>query len=243
MQGEIKSKVIAKILKSAPNRRKRLIERFTDTEVKEEKEKKRKVLNYDKEGKWSQDLIIEKLKQVAEEYGKLTWSLLRRLREEDPENYPAPSTVQYRIGGSWKNVCKAVGGDANPLYIRALGDSIEENICYFLDLYHRFGVRTRELYLEARRKYPEYVPSYNSFLKIFGTFTAFRKLAKIDSCSEQINRLVELIEELNGRWPRRAQCKERNIDIVFLDKRLGGRKELRALIADLRSIKDKTIEK
>jgi hypothetical protein len=230
----VRSGIIEKIAKASPNRRKKLIEKVVKKDVVKKERKKRQFLQYDGKGKWSKDLILEVLKQVAEEHGKLTSPLLRNLRKDNPNKYPAPSTVKLRFeGASWDEICKEVGGKAYPVYANDMGDSIDLNLYYFLDLYHRFGITTKSLYLEARSKYPEIVPPYRRLSDLFGTFTNFKKIAKIDSCSEQIRRLSVLIKDLDGRWPKRAYCKERDIDIVFLDKKFGGRKELRAFMRDI----------
>jgi hypothetical protein len=233
-QDLLRSGIIDRIAKASPNRRKKLIEKVVKKEVSKKEKTKRSFFDYDDKGKWSKDLILEVLKQVAEEHGKLTCPLLRNLRKENPSNYPAPSTVKLRFDGvSWSEICKEVGGNAYPVYASNMGDSIDLNLYYFLDLYHRFGITSKALYLEARSKYPEIVPPYRKLMDLFGSFFNFKKIAKIDSCSEQIKRLSILIIDLDGRWPKRAQCKDRNIDIVFLDKKFGGRKELRSFMRDV----------
>jgi len=230
----IRSGIIERIAKASPNRRKKLIEKTVKKDTIKKERSKRQFLQYDDKGKWSKDLILEVLKQVAEEHGKLTCPLLRKLRKDSPGDYPAPTTVTLRFeGASWGEICKEVGGKAYPVYANDMGDSIDLNIYYFLDLYHRFGITSKSLYLEARSKYPEIVPPYKRFSDLFGTFVNFKKIAKIDSCSEQIKRLSILIKDLDGRWPKRAQCKDRDIDIVFLDKKFGGRKELRAFMREI----------
>jgi len=239
-QDLLRSGIIKKIARASPNRRRKLIEKVVKKNTVKKEKKKRKFLQYDNEGKWSKDLILEVLKQVAEEHGKLTCPLLRKLRREDPDKYPAPSTVQLRFdGASWSDICKEIGGKAFPVYVNNMGNSIDLNLYYFLDLYHRFGITSKSLYVDAREKYPEIVPPYSKLIDLFGSFLNFRKIAKIDSCSEQIKRLSILIRDLDGRWPRRAQCKERDIDIVFLDKKFGGRRELRYFINDINGLLQK----
>ena len=240
-QDFLRSGIIERIANASPNRRKKLIEKVVRKDVVKKQKSKRAFLEYDNKGKWSKELILEVLKQVAEEHGKLTCPLLRKLRKENPNQYPAPSTVKLRFEGvSWSEICKEVGGKAHPVYANNMGDSIDLNLYYFLDLYHRFGITSKALYLEGRSKYPEIVPPYSYLMDLFGSFFNFRKIAKIDSCSGQINRLSILIKDLSGRWPKRAQCKERDIDIVFLDKKFGGRRELRSFVRDIDVIMQKS---
>jgi len=237
LQESYRSGIVEKIAKANPGYRRTLIEKAANIKPKNKDEKKetRKFLSYDRKGKWSKERILEILREVAEEYGKLTCTTLRELRDINPEKYPAVTTVKTRFNGSWKDVCRAVGGKACPVYFNSMGDSIDLDIYYFLDLFHRFGIKTKILYREARKKYPEIVPPYTNLTDLFGSFLAFRRIANIDSCSGQIKRLVQLVEDLEGRWPKRAMCKERDIDIVFLDKKLGSRRELRAFVKDIRA--------
>lgn len=225
----IRSAIIEKICEAPPEKRRKIIDRLVG-EKNEEKEKTKR-LDFDYEGKWSKDLIIESLKGIFSEYGKLTVPLLRKLRKENPDKYPAPTTVCYRFG-SWEEVKKATG--SYYIHENILGDTFEEDVGYFLSLYHQFGITTRDLYYEGRRRFPEIVPPYNRLLEIFGSFSKFKKIVELDSCSEQINRLIILIDNMNGRWPKRSICKENNIDIKFLDHKFGGRRELREFIKDLR---------
>ena len=64
--------------------------------------------------------------------------------------------------------------------------------------------------------------------------------------SGHVNRLMILVESLNGRWPNRAMCKENGIDIVYLDRKFGDRRELKEFVRDMRSAiyrKEHEIEK
>lgn len=229
----IRSAIIEKICQASPEKRRRLIDRIVGTERKTKEKDKR--LDFDRIGKWSKDLIAEVLKGVLTEHGKLTASLLRELRKEDPDKYPAPTTVCLRFG-SWEEAKKAVGVYRIRENMMG-GDAYEDEVGFFLSLYHQFGITTREFYYEGRKKYPQVVPPYSRLIEIFGSFGKFKKVAKLDSCSEQIDRLLILIDSLNGRWPNRSLCKENGIDIPFLDMRFGGRRELREFIRDLRSAK------
>ena len=228
----IRSEIIEKLLKASPKKQKAIIERLGGTQFSKKKEPPReRRFDFDRKGKWSKDLIIDTLRRILLEHERLSLPLLRKLREEDPKNYPAPTTVVYRFG-SWNEAKKEVSGRAQPPYLDMLGKM--EGIDYFLTLYHQGNIKTRNNYFEARRNYPEIVPPYSWLLNVFGTFTNFKKIAKIDSCSDQIKSLVQLVNDLGGVWPKRYQCESRNIDIEFLDKRMDGRAELKGIVRELR---------
>jgi len=227
----IRSAIIDKICQAPPKQRRRLIDRIIGVERK--KTEKLKRLDFDRKGKWSEDLIAEVLRGVLADHGKLTIPLLRKLRKKDPDRYPAPTTVCLRFG-SWEKAKKAVGACQN--HENVLGATYEEDVGYFLSLYHQFGITTRDFYYEGRRKFPQIVPPYNRLRETFGSFRKFKEVAKLDSCSEQIDRLLILIDSLGGRWPKRALCKENGIDIKYLDARFGTRSELREFIYDLRGV-------
>lgn len=239
----VKSEILEKICQSSPKQRRKLIDKLIGVDPKAKKKTERKKrLDFDRSGKWSEDLIVEVLKGVLADHGKLTIPLLERLRREDPKKYPSPSTVRYKFG-SWQKAKKAAG--ACRLYENLFGD-IEEDSNYFFSLYHQLKVTTRDMYYEARKKYPQIIPPYRRLLEIFGSFTRFRQVAQLTCPRGQLNRLVVLVESLNGRWPRRSLCKENGIDIVYLDNKMGGRRELKEFVRDLRSaikIKDFEIEK
>lgn len=224
----VRSAIIEKICQAPPQKRKKLIDKIIGTK---KKPKKTKRFDFDKQGKWSKELISEVLKDIFREHKKLTTSILNKLRKENPKKYPPPSTVCLRFG-SWENAKKAIG--AKYYHENLLGDNYEEDVGYFLSLYHQFGLVTKTLYIEGRRKYPQVVPAYSKLKEIFGSFRTFKKVAKLDSCTEQIERLIVLINNLGGRWPRRPLCKEHGIDIKYLDARFGSRKELKEFVRDLR---------
>ena len=228
---QIRTALISRLLAASPNKQKDIIDRIVNKSSKRKLGVKR--LDYDKNGKWSKELIVDTLRRVLLEHEKLSIPLLRKLRREDPKNYPAPTTIVNRFG-SWEEAKKEVSGRARPLYLNILGKI--QGVEYFLRLYHQGKVSTRALYFEARRKYPEAVPPYQKLLDVFGTFTNFKRIAKVDSSVEQINSLIRLVDDLGGLWPKRSQCKSRGIDIVFLDKKMGSRKELRDTVYELRSV-------
>lgn len=237
----IRSAIIERICQAPPEKRRQLIDRIIGVE--KNKTEKLKRLDFDRRGKWSKDLIAEVLKGVLADHGKLSIPLLRKLRKEDPNKYPAPTTVCLRFG-SWEEAKKAAGACQH--HENILGGAFEDDVGYFLSLYHQFGVTTRDLYYEGRRKFPQIVPPYNRLKETFGSFKKFKKIARLDSCSDQIERLLILLESLGGRWPKREICKKNGVDVKFLDSRFGGRQELREFVYDLRRVqklKDIDVEK
>jgi hypothetical protein len=225
----VRSAIIERICQASPEKRRKLIEKLVGKERPKKETSQR--LDFDRKGKWSQHLIVEVLKGVLSDHGKLTIPLLRKLRKEDPEKYPAPTTVCLRFG-SWDEAKRAAGVNQIRESIMG-GNEYEDEVGFFLSLYHQFGITTRDLYYEGRKKYPQIVPPYSRLREIFGSFTQFKRVAKLDSCSEQIDKLLILIQSMNGRWPNRKICKENGIDIRFLDKRLGSRQELKEFMRDL----------
>jgi len=226
----VRSAIIEKICQAPPEKRRRLIERLVGEESAEKKEKTER-LDFDREGKWSEHLIVEVLKDVFSNHGKISIPLLRKLRKEDPEKYPAPTTVCHRFG-SWEEAKKAAG--VSQIREKLIGgDEYEDEVGFFLSLYHQFEVTTRDLYYEARKKFPQVVPPYSKLKEVFGSFTNFKRVAQLASCSDQIERLMILIQSLNGRWPSRKICKQNGIDIPFLDYRFGSRQELKEFMRDL----------
>jgi len=226
----VRSVLIQKILKSDPDRQKRIIERLIDNP---KKKKIRKNLDYDKNGKWTSELIISTLRRITEEHGKLTVQILEELRKKDPQNYPAQSTVRSCFG-SWREVRKAVGGIAYPPSLRILKDFTTKDINYFLNIYHQGNVKSYKDYLYARKKFPESVPSYYLLTKIFGTFRNFKRVAEIDSCRDQLDALLNLSIDLN-KFPSKSQCKLNEIDIDYLIERFFGLPELKRFVLDLKS--------
>lgn len=229
MLERVRSVLIRKILESDPSRQKRIIERLIDNP---KKKKVRKNLGYDKNGKWTKELIVHTLREIVEEHGKLTVRILDDLRKKDPHNYPAQATVRARFG-TWREVRKAVGGVAYPPSMRILKDFTVRDVNYFLNIYHQGNVKTYTDYLYARKKFPESVPSYYLLVKVFGSFKNFKKVAEIDSCRYQLDELLNLSIGLN-KFPSKSQCKLNEIDIDYLIKRFSGLSELRRFILDLK---------
>lgn len=230
MLERVRSVLIRKILESDPDRQKRIIERLIDNP---KKKKTIKRLDYNRNGKWTNELIIVTLRKVVEEYGKLTVQILEELRKKDPQSYPAQATVRARFG-SWMEVRKAVGGIAYPPSLRILKDFTARDINYFLNIYHQGNVKSYKDYLYARKKFPESVPSYYLLTKIFGTFKNFRRVAEIDSCRDQLDKLLNLSINLN-KFPSKKQCKLNEIDIDYLIERFFGLPELKRFVLDLKS--------
>jgi len=229
----IRSSLIKKILESDPDRQKRIINRLVKDPKKNKNKELKKRLDYDKNGKWTKELIIDTLSRAAEENGKLSATLLKSLREKDPQNYPAPSTVVSRFG-SWEKAKKAVGGKAYPVNLNILKDFTVRDVNYFLNIYHQGNVKTTRDYHYVRRKYPESVPSFSLLIDIFGSFSNFKRVAEIDSCRDQLDNLLNLSIKLD-KFPSKAKCKSENIDIDYLIERFSSLLELKGFILDLKS--------
>jgi len=236
---QVRSILIKNILKANFKRQEELIKKLVKKPNKNKnktKEVKNKRLDYNRKGKWTKELIIKVLKEVAEEYGKLTYNNLARLRSEDPQNYPAPATVRLRFG-SWEAAKKAVGGNAYPLYLDILGKVEAKDVNFFLNVYHQGNVETRDDYIYARKKFPQAVPPYHVLLDTFGSFKNFKRVAEIDSCRDQLDKLLKLTIKLNC-FPSKVQCKVNEIDVDYLIERFETRKELKEFILDLKSVVD-----
>jgi hypothetical protein len=228
---QVHSSLFKKILEIPEKQQQKVINKLLKAE-KKELEGRVKRLDYDKEGKWSKDLIVEVLRAVLDEYEKLTIPLLEELRRKEPDKYPAPSTVRFKFG-SWMEARKAVGGRAYPPMLDILGKKPVLDIGYFANLYNQYGLRTRKEYLYARKNWPEIVPPYRKLLGVFRTFTNYKRISKLNSCEEHIQKLLGLTDRLN-KYPTVKQIISYGIDYKFLVERFDGRIELREFILELR---------
>jgi len=228
---QVHSILIQKIIDASPKRRNKIIEKLIQKPGKVENTRNKR-LDYNRNGKWTKELIVEVLKKVCKEHGKLTIQILEKLRKSEPQNYPAPTTVRLRFG-SWKAAKKAVGGKAYPPHLDMLGGFDVKDVNYFLNMYHQGGIKTYKDYVYARKEFPESVPPYCLLRKIFGSFKNYIRVAELDSCKDQLNKLLQLTIKLN-QFPTKFQCKDKGIDIKHLIERFKTRSELKEFILDLK---------
>jgi hypothetical protein len=188
---------------------------------------------------WNKAQITEAVIKAARDRSALSRRTLEDLHNKHPKLYPLPSTIDSLLGQyGWHNVLIETGLrsakiEAVSSHIRVLGKPPEHDVVYFLDLLRRFGLRTKFLYLEARRRYPEVVPSYKQLLRVTGGMKTLHYLERLESCEDQLRALVGLMHDLGGRWPRKRLCRERVINRLFLERKFGGRVELEELCREL----------
>jgi hypothetical protein len=224
------SPLMKSVLTTAENKRPSVITRF----LRQREHGKRSVPEI---RSWKHSEVVEAVKKATAESNKKTLSRhrLQELHNERPKEFPSPVTIDLMFEDGWKMILKEAGigfsKSENPS-LRILSRP-PRDVLYFLDLYRRFGLQTKQLYLEARRKYPEVVPPYVALLRTIGGMEALTHLARLESNEDQIMTLVKLMNDLGGRWPRKRLCRQHAIDRGFLERKFGGKIELEEICREL----------
>lgn len=226
-----KSEVLKRVEKASPHRRRYLINRLMGKRL------QKKLVNDIPE--WTRELALERVREVYEKRGRISHVLLNEFHKKRPELYPSSATVfqlfkeREDVNDGWNNMLKELGLPPRTHFCQLFGKPPKDDVSYYVYLYRDLGLTTRELYKEARRKYPEVVPAYVYLAKNLGGYTALRRLARLDSCSEQLEALLKLMHDLGGRWPKKKKCREHSIDRGYLEQRFGGRQALKSMCLDI----------
>jgi len=238
---EIISPFMERVIKAKPSNRRNIIARW----IQQRKDGGYKHFKHAPEIRvWTKEEAAEAIKKAQDENGYITRTRLQEFHDKDPQNFPMPATLTVVFDGigpqyAWTEALKLAGVKKNLVEYKTtyiediLGKRPKYDALYFLDLFRKFGLKSFKLYKEARRKYPEVVPSIKALYDEVGGMRALRYLARLNSCEGQIMALVKLMNNLGGRWPKKELCRMNGVDRGFLERKFRGRVELEAMCRDL----------
>jgi hypothetical protein len=98
-----------------------------------------------------------------------------------------------------------------------------------------FNLWSFHRYNKARQKCPDVFPSLYAIEKEFGSWTAFKQVARAYSFKETMDLYIRLTKYL-GRTPTRKDCKQAQVDIDKAVKLMGSKKKLDEFINSMEVI-------
>lgn len=103
---------------------------------------------------------------------------------------------------------------------------------YLIKSVIQFGLWTQESWIEARKKYPDVIPSIRTVRKEFVYYSELKKAAKSYSIKLVFDEYVSLWKAI-GKKPLKKHLKEFNLDISVIVNSFGGKEFLDDRVEDI----------